>query len=55
VPTPHGLIHVEVDSGTVHIDSPVPIRFVDQNSDEHDAPAGKHEFTLQCVPREQNA
>jgi NAD(P)-dependent dehydrogenase (short-subunit alcohol dehydrogenase family) len=38
-------------SRTRPIDSPVPILFVDENSAEHTAPAGKHEFTLQSLPR----
>ncbi|TDO51669.1 alpha-L-rhamnosidase-like protein [Kribbella sp. VKM Ac-2527] len=46
VPTPYGLLHVDVDNGIVRIDSPVPFRFVDDNSIEYDGPAGKHEFTL---------
>jgi hypothetical protein len=55
VPTPHGLIHVDVAEGIVQIDSPVPIRFVDENSQEQSATAGKHEFALRTTSRGQKA
>ena len=46
VPTPHGLVRVEVDSGQVRVDSPVPVRFVSLSGDESLASAGHSEFTL---------
>ena len=46
VPTPHGLVRVEVEHGQVRVDSPVPVRFVSLDGDESTAPAGSSEFTL---------
>ena len=33
VPTPHGLVRVEVEHGQVRVDSPVPVRFVSLSGD----------------------
>jgi alpha-L-rhamnosidase len=46
VPTPHGLLRVEVVNGQVRVDSPVPVRFVSLSGDEQSAPAGHSEFRL---------
>ena len=46
VPTPHGLVQVQVEDGQVHVDSPVPVRFVSLTGEESSAPAGRSEFTL---------
>jgi hypothetical protein len=46
VPTPHGLVRVEVEHGQARVDSPVPVRFVSLNGDESAASAGHSEFTL---------
>jgi alpha-L-rhamnosidase-like protein len=46
VPTPHGLVRVEVEGGQVRVDSPVPVRFVSQSGNESSASAGRSEFTL---------
>jgi hypothetical protein len=46
VPTPHGLVRVEVEDGRVRVDSPVPVRFVSQSGKESSAAAGHSEFTL---------
>lgn len=46
VPTPHGLIQVEVEDGTVRIDSPIPVHFVNAHGDESNLPAGRHELEL---------
>ena len=46
VPTPHGLVRVEVEHGQVRVDSPVPVRFVSRDGDESTASAGSSEFTL---------
>ncbi|MFF5289749.1 alpha-L-rhamnosidase-related protein [Paractinoplanes globisporus] len=46
VPTPHGLVRVEVDNGQVRVDSPVPVRFVPPSGKESTAPAGHSEFVL---------
>ncbi|GIE95251.1 alpha-L-rhamnosidase-related protein [Paractinoplanes rishiriensis] len=46
VPTPHGLVRVEVDDGKVRVDSPVPVHFIAPTGNEVSAPAGHSEFTL---------
>ena len=46
VPTPHGLIRVTVERGTVTIDSPVAVLFVDATGAESDLPAGQHSVAL---------
>jgi hypothetical protein len=46
VPTPHGLVRVEVEDGQVRVDSPVPVRFVSQSGEKSSAAAGHSEFTL---------
>jgi len=46
VPTPHGLVRVNVENNQVRVDSPVPVRFVSLNGDESSASAGHSEFTL---------
>jgi alpha-L-rhamnosidase len=42
VPTPHGLVTVEVIDETVSIDSPIPIVYVDPQGVETSLPAGTH-------------
>jgi hypothetical protein len=42
-PTPHGLIHVEVDAKAVRLDSPVPVILDLQGQPEQRLPAGRHE------------
>jgi alpha-L-rhamnosidase len=46
VPTPHGLVRVEVEHGQVRVDSPVPVRFVSLSGEKSFAAAGHREFTL---------
>jgi alpha-L-rhamnosidase len=46
VPTPHGLVRVEVEDGQVRVDSPVPVRFVSLTGEKSSAAAGHSEFTL---------
>jgi hypothetical protein len=46
VPTPHGLIRVEIVNGQVRVDSPVPVHFVAPSGDQSSAPAGHSEFRL---------
>jgi hypothetical protein len=46
VPTPHGLVRVEVEHGQVRVDSPVPVRFVSLSGEKSFAAAGHSEFTL---------
>jgi alpha-L-rhamnosidase len=46
VPTPHGLVRVNVEDNQVRVESPVPVRFVSLNGDESAASAGHSEFTL---------
>jgi hypothetical protein len=46
VPTPHGLVRVEVKDGQVRVDSPVPARFVSLSGETSSAAAGHREFTL---------
>jgi hypothetical protein len=46
VPTPHGLVRVDIVDGQVRVDSPVPVRFVALSGDESRAPAGRSEFSL---------
>jgi alpha-L-rhamnosidase len=46
VPTPHGLVRVEVEGGQVRVNSPVPVRFVSLSGEESSASAGRSEFTL---------
>jgi alpha-L-rhamnosidase len=46
VPTPHGLVRVEVEQGQVHVDSPIPVRFVPPSGDVAAAEAGRHTFGL---------
>jgi hypothetical protein len=46
VPTPHGLVRVEVENGQVRVDSPVPVRFVSPGGETSSAAAGHSEFTL---------
>jgi len=46
VPTPHGLVRVEVENGRVRVDSPVPVRFVSLSGEESSATAGHSEFAL---------
>jgi alpha-L-rhamnosidase len=46
VPTPHGLIRVEVEDGRVRVDSPVSVRFVSWSGEMSSAAAGHSEFTL---------
>ena len=46
VPTPHGLIRVEVEHGQVTVDSPVPVRFVSLSAEKSSAAVGHSEFTL---------
>ncbi len=43
VPTPHGLLTVEVSNNTVIIDSPVPVVF-DHGGQVRELPAGRHEL-----------
>lgn len=46
VPTPHGLVTVKLADGTVSIDSPVPVVFVDASGAEHELPAGASSAAL---------
>ncbi|HET9872736.1 MAG TPA: hypothetical protein VFP89_09100 [Propionibacteriaceae bacterium] len=46
VPTPHGLVHVQVAGGRVHVDSPVPVTVVPLGGEETPAAAGHSEFAL---------
>jgi len=46
VPTPHGLVRVEVDGEEVCVDSPVPVHFVARDGSRTTAPAGRSTFTL---------
>ena len=46
VPTPHGLVRVDVEDGQVRVDSPVPVRFVSLSGEKSFAAAGHSEFTL---------
>jgi alpha-L-rhamnosidase len=46
VPTPHGLVRVEVEGGRVCVNSPVPVRFVSLSGEESSASAGRSELTL---------
>jgi alpha-L-rhamnosidase len=46
VPTPHGLVRVEVEDGQVRVDSPVPVRFLPLTGDIVTAEAGRHTFRL---------
>jgi hypothetical protein len=48
VPTPHGLVHVNVDTttDTVTVESPVPVRFQSPGGTREDAPAGLTTFRL---------
>ncbi|MGW2287091.1 alpha-L-rhamnosidase-related protein [Streptomyces phaeochromogenes] len=46
VPTPHGLVRVDVDAGKVSVDSPVPVHFVALDGSEGTAPAGPSTFQL---------
>src|SRR5215212_98636 len=46
VPTPHGLVQVQVEDGQVRVESPVPVTFVSLTGEESTAPAGHSEFTL---------
>ena len=46
LPTPHGLVRVEIENGQVRVDSPVPARFVPLAGKELSAPSGRSEFTL---------
>ncbi|HEU5012079.1 MAG TPA: family 78 glycoside hydrolase catalytic domain [Roseiflexaceae bacterium] len=43
VPTPHGLLTVEVSAGAVTIDSPVPV-ILDHDGQSRELPAGRHEL-----------
>jgi alpha-L-rhamnosidase len=43
VPTPHGFIQVEVRSGSLRIDSPVPVEVDLSRSEVQSLPAGRHE------------
>ena len=50
-PTPHGLIHVDVDTttgptGSVTVNSPVPVRYLSPHGHHTDAPAGTSTFAL---------
>ena len=46
VPTPHGLVRVDVDGEEVSVDSPVPVRFEARDGSRTTAPAGRSTFTL---------
>jgi hypothetical protein len=46
VPTPHGLVRVEVEHGQVRVASPVPVRYVSLSGEKSSAAAGHSEFTL---------
>ncbi len=48
VPTPHGLVRVDVDTpaGRVEVDSPVPVVFQALDGARHGAPAGPSTFAL---------
>ncbi|MFE3033068.1 alpha-L-rhamnosidase N-terminal domain-containing protein [Streptomyces canus] len=46
VPTPHGLVRVDIDAGKVSIDSPVPVHFVALDGSGQTAPAGPSAFHL---------
>ncbi len=41
VPTPHGLVRVEVEDGQVRVDSPVPVQFVSLTGHESSTAAGQ--------------
>ncbi|QYX76626.1 alpha-L-rhamnosidase-related protein [Streptomyces akebiae] len=46
VPTPHGLVRVNVDAGKVSVDSPIPVKFVALDGSQATAPAGHSSFEL---------
>jgi hypothetical protein len=50
VPTPYGLISVEVSAGQVVIDSPVPVIVDLQGQPARDLPKGRHVITVQGDP-----
>ena len=46
VPTPHGLLTVEVTANAVTVDSPMPIVLDFDDKPSHTLPAGRHELSL---------
>lgn len=46
VPTPHGLVRVDIDAGRVTVDSPVPVHFVALDGSPATASAGTSTFQL---------
>jgi alpha-L-rhamnosidase len=49
VPTPFGLVTVEIDGSSVRIDSPVPIVFVGADGIERSLPAGSHRLDAEAA------
>jgi hypothetical protein len=49
VPSPFGMIDVQIAGPKVHIDSPVAIRFVRPDGQELDLPAGTHEVEMNAA------
>ena len=47
VPTPHGMISVEVNLHQVLVESPVPVIVELRGQPAHDLPSGRHEITIQ--------
>jgi alpha-L-rhamnosidase-like protein len=46
VPTPHGLVRVDVEAGKVSVDSPAPVHFMALDGSQTTAPAGPSTFQL---------